>query len=179
MPDVETGQQTTSEQAAEAPASFEAWLDKQPDTIKGLYEQHTTGLRTALQAEREARKRDTGDLSRQLREAAKKVEEGSEARKSLEATAAQLDAAEKRAAFMEDAVRPEVQCKNPRAAFVVAMSDGLFTKKGEPDWPAIKAATPELFGPRVPAGDAGAGTATPPPSGGDMNTFIRRGAGRQ
>lgn len=174
----ESGQTQQAGGAQQPPASFDSWLEQQTPEVKALYEQHTSGLKTALQAEREARKRDTGELSRQLRDAAKKADEGSEARKSLEATAAQLEVAEKRAAFLEDAVRPEIQCRNPRAAFIVATSDGLFDKKGNPDWAAIKAAAPELFGPRVPAGDAGTGTGTPPPGKGGMNEFIRRSAGR-
>ena len=60
--------------------------------------------------------------------------------------------AEQRAAFYEEAGRPEIGCSNPKAAYLIAASEGLFTKRGDPDWPAIKAAAPELFGRKTDTG---------------------------
>ena len=73
-----------------------------------------------------------------------------------------LEQAEQRASFYEEAGRPEIGCSNPRAAFLVASAEGLFTKRGDPDWPAIKAAAPELFGRKTPPGNAGTGSNAPP-----------------
>jgi hypothetical protein len=89
-----------------------------------------------------------------------------------------LEQAEQRAAFFEEAGRPEIGCSNPRVAFQVALAEGLFSKRGDPEWPAIKQAAPELFNRKLPAGNAGSGAGAPPPAGASMNDFIRTAAGR-
>ncbi len=61
------------------PASFEAFLESQPPEIKALYETHTKGLKSALEAERAQNR----ELAKQAREAASKAEAGSEAQKAL------------------------------------------------------------------------------------------------
>lgn len=115
----------------------------------------------------------------QLREATKKAEKGSEAEKAFGAISAQLEQAQLRATFVEEAIRPEVGCLNPKVAFQVASADSLFTRAGAPDWQAIKAAAPELFGRnKTPPGNAGNGKESPPALHGGMNDFIRRGTGR-
>jgi hypothetical protein len=179
MPE-ETGQ--TQEQGqqpqGETPVSFEDWLGKQDETTRKLYEEHTKGLKSALQGERDARKAETAKLSRELREASKRLEEGSEARKALEGVTGQLEAAEARAAFYEEAIRPEIGCNNPRLAFIAAQDGGLIDGKGRISWDVLKAQFPELFRPKVPPASAGAGTQAQPPRSGGMNEFIRKAAGR-
>jgi hypothetical protein len=156
------------------PLTFDAWLAAQDDAVKGLLDEHTKGLKSALQAERQQR----NDLAKQLRDASKAMEEGSAARTALEEMTGKLEQAERRAQFLEDAMRPDVGCANPRAAFVLAVADDLFDARGNPDWNAIKQAAPELFPkPRPPQGNAGAGTGTPPPTT-SVNDAIRRAAGR-
>lgn len=155
------------------PASFDEWVAKQPDTVKQLVDGHTTGLRTALNSERDQRK----DLAKQLRDATAAAEKGSVTAKTLEEISGRLDAAEKRAVFFETAATPGVGCTNPRAAFLVAQAEGLFKKNGEPDWQALQSVAPELFR-KAGQANAGAGTNTPPPAKASMNEFIRRAAGR-
>lgn len=154
--------------------SFESWLGSQDDSVKGLIDGHVKGLKSALDNERTQR----SDLARQLREVTAKAEKGSELEAALMEVSAQLEAAERRAAFYEDAGRPEIGCSNPKAALALAQADGLFDKRGRVDWDALKAAAPELFRPRVPQGNAGVGTGSPPPATSSMNDFIRAAARR-
>jgi hypothetical protein len=164
---------------APPPFEYETWLDTQPAHIQQGVEAHTSGLKSALDSERSARK----DLTKQLRELTSKADKGSDAEKQLTEMTSRLEVAEQRAHFFEEAGRPEIGCSNPRVAFQVAAAEGLFTKRGDPDWPAIKAAAPELFNrdpsrTRTPPGNAGAGAGQPPPTAQSMNDWIRRAAGR-
>lgn len=172
MPEQPSGETPQEQTDGAQPESFDTWLGAQPEPIRQLASQHTAGLKSALEAERAQRK----ELAKQLKETLGKAEQGSEAAKALGELTAKYEQAERRAAFYEDAGRPEIGCSNPKAAFLIANADDLFTRSGEPDWKAIRAAAPELFARRGGA-DAGAGT-TAPPKGTDMNTFIRRAAGR-
>jgi hypothetical protein len=155
------------------------WLKEQTDDVRKLYEQHTTGLRSALQSERTQR----SDLARQLRDAATKAEAGSEAQKNLAETAAKLEEAEARASFFEEATKPEIGCTNPRLAYLAARESQAIDGKGRISWEELKGAYPELFKPKAstsaPAGNAGAGTGAPPAASFDMNAIIRKAAGRQ
>jgi hypothetical protein len=161
---------------AQQPFNFDEWVAEQPDHIKSGLTQHTAALKNALESERTQRK----EFSKQLRDLTAKAEKGSEAEKTLGEMSTRLEQAEQRAAFYEEAGRAEIACSNPRAAFLVASAEGLFTKRGDPDWPAIKAAAPELFGRKTtPPGNAGSGSNGPPAVGGDMNAFIRAASGRR
>lgn len=155
-----------------SPASFEDWLLEQPEQVQALAGKHTQGLKSALDAERQQRK----DLAKQLKELERTAEQGSEAARTLGEMSAKLEAAERVAAFYRDALQPEIGCANPRAAFLVAQADGLFTRSGEPDWKAIRAAAPELFRQRATAN--GGVSNTQPPKASGMNEFIRAAAGR-
>ena len=164
---------TTGQQASETPASWDAWIETQDETVKGLYESHITGLRSTVKATRE--ERDT--LAKKIKELSQKAEKGSEFEKSLAEFTSKLEQAERRATFIEESIKPEIGCRNPKAAYALAMADNLFDRKGAAAWSTIKAAAPELFRKPSVAGNAGSGTATPP-SKADMNAFIRRAAGR-
>lgn len=173
------GKPSPSQDGAHASGSsetptFESWLGSQDETIRGLIDGHVKGLKSALESERSQR----GDLARQLRDVTAKAEKGSDLEKALTEVSTQLEAAERRAAFYEDAGRPEIGCSNPKAAFALAQAEDLFDKRGRIDWEALKASAPELFRPRVPQGNAGVGTGGPPPAQKSMNDFIRRAAGR-
>lgn len=160
--------------ASVTPATWEAFLEAQPQEVKALYTSHSEGLLNTVKAVRD--ERDT--FKKQLKDLAKNAEAGSEAQKQLEAMSAQLEITERRASFLEDAVKPEIECRNPGAAWVIAKAQDLFTKNGQPDWKAIRTAAPELFGKPVANANAGAGTGQPPAAKSDMNAFIRsRGRG--
>ena len=146
-----------------------------PEEQQKLYTDYTSGLHNSVKATRDER----DDLKNQVEEALKKAEKGSELEKSLTETLSKLDKAERRANFAEQAIQPEIGCRNVRAAFATAQADDLFRKNGDPDWDAIKKAAPELFGPVIPDGDAGKGTEKDAHQTADMNVAIRRMAGRK
>lgn len=151
------------------PATWDAFLEKQPADVKALYESHSTGLLNTVKAVRDER----DGFKKQLKDLTKNAEAGSEAQKQLEAMMAQLEVTERRATFLEEAVKPEIECRNPGAAWVIAKAQDLFTKNGQPDWKQIKTAAPELFGKVIANANAGNGTGTPPAHKQDMNSFIR------
>lgn len=159
----------TNTQTSETPVTWEAFLEKQPEEVKNLYKSHSEGLLNTVKATREER----DSLSKQIKQLAKEQKEGSEAKSRLDAITAQLEIAERRAAFVEDAIKPEIECRNPGAAWVIAKASDLFDKKGAPDWKAIRAAAPELFGKVIANANAGNGTQTPPAKTKNMNDFIR------
>ena len=160
----------TTTPASETPASFDAWMGAQPEDIQALYTAHTTGLHNAVKATRD--ERDT--LRTQLKDILPKAEKGGELEKSLNETLTRLEASERKTAFVEDAIKPEIGCRNPKAAYALAVADNLFDRKGNADWTALKAAAPELFGAPSVNANAGAGTQNPPAKA-DMNAFIRQG----
>jgi len=173
MPDEQT-QETTQSTEQAPPASFDEWVKTQPPEVVALLDNHVTGLRNTVQATR----RERDDLAKQLREAAKNLEQGSEARKALEAMTAQVEAAEVRAAFYEDAAKPEIGCTNARLAYIAAQQDALIDSRGRTNWETLRQTYPELFRRAAPTTNAGAGTANAQPATGGMNAFIRRAAGR-
>jgi len=156
--------------------TWETVLAALPEEQRGLYDQHVQGLRTALQSERDQHQ----DLARQLREATQRLEEGSETRQQLEQLTGQIEVANQRADFFEQATQPEIGCSSPRLAWLAAQEVEAFDRRGNVNWAVLKEQFPELFGQgtkKQPPGNAGSGTSTPPAAQG-MNAFIRRQAGR-
>lgn len=163
------GQDTTEQ------LSYETWVQAQPENVRGLLERHTSGLRSALESERGSRK----DLERQLREMAGKAEKGSETQAQLTQMADRMNEADRRVDFYEEAHAAGVT--NLKLAYLVAMQDEMFDKRGQVNFATMKAQYPELFGGgggRLPAGNAGTGAGTPP-QGRSMNEFIRASSGRR
>jgi hypothetical protein len=154
--------------------TFEAWVEKQPETVKKLYDTHITGLKNTVKATREER----DGLSNQLKELLPKAEKGSELEKSLLDLQSKLNASDKRANFAEEATKPEIGCSNPKAAFALANAEDLFDKRGNPDWDAIKKMAPELFGKFLPDGNAGSGSQNSGTGTQSMDDLIRIKAGR-
>ena len=168
-----TATQTTPADGA-IPETWEAYLEKQDEKVKALYTAHRSGLLNAVKATRDER----DDLARQIKTLAKAQAEGSEAKTQLEAITAQLEKTERRAAFLEEAMKPELQCRNPKAAWLLAEAGNHFDKKGNVDFAALRAEAPELFGLPTARANAGSGTQTPPSPTQSMNDFIRTSAGR-
>jgi hypothetical protein len=164
----EQGQEQNPETTSE---TFETWIAGQDEKVKGLYQTHITGLQNTVKATRAER----DDYAKKLREAAQQLEKGSAAEKQISEMAASLEAAQRKAQFIEDAVNPEIGCRNTKAAFALANANNLFTKTGAPDWAAIKEMAPEIFG-KAPTtnANAGAGTQNGSPNGGTMDDYIRR-----
>jgi hypothetical protein len=157
-----------------APSTWDEALKGLPEDMQTLYSTHISGLRNTVQATRQER----DELARQIKELLPKAEKGSELEKSLTEFSTKLAQSEQRAAFYEEAGRPEIGCRNPKAAFLLAQADNLFDRKGNPDWAAIKAEAPELFGAPSVTSNAGDGTSKKPTGQMTMNELIRRAAGR-
>lgn len=164
-------------ESPKGPATWDAYVASLPEetraTVTALYESQNSALLKTVKATRE--ERDT--FASQLRDAAKKMEKGSEAQTQLLEQATALDEANRRADFYEAA--PAQECRNPKAAFALAKASNLFLKSGLPDWKAIKEEAPELFGAVTkPKGKGAAGAGTEqqdkPTS---INNFIRAKAG--
>jgi len=162
------------------PATWDEYVAKLPEEqrkeITALYEAKNATLLSAVKVTRDER----DAFATQLRDAAKKLEKGSDAQTQLLEQAAALDEANRRADFYEAA--PAQECRNPKAAFAIAKAGGLFLKTtGLPDWKAIKEEAPELFGVVTkPKGKGAAGSGTGDEvKGTTVNQFIRNKAGIQ
>jgi len=157
-------------QAKGEPLTFEKWVESQDESVKGLLDSHTKGLKSALEAERETRK----TFERQIKELAAKAEKGSEAEARLTELSAQLELTNRRASFAESASREGVT--NPKALFTLAAAGEFFDKKGNADFAGLKKEYPEFFKRPIPDGNAGEG-AESQPAAQNMNDIIRRAAG--
>lgn len=153
--------------------TFDTWYGGLDSAQKGLLDSHVNGLKTALITERQ----DRAELSKRIKDLAAKAEKGSELETQLNEAYGKLEAAERRAQFAEDALRPEIGCSNAKAAYALAVNEGLFDSKGRTDWQTLKTLAPELFRKPGPgSADGGAGVNHGPKL--DMNSIIRRAAGR-
>lgn len=155
-------------------ATFETWFDGLSEDVQGLVTGHVDGLRSALQSERGNRK----DLEKKLRDAAGKLEAGSDARAELERMAGEMELSTKRADVYEAASAAGVT--NLKLVWaVVQQEEGLIDRRGNLDVDALRKDFPELFsaGKPAPRGNAGDGINNDTPGGGDMNAWIRRSAG--
>lgn len=167
-------QNGSQNQDGETP-TFEDWIASQDETVKGLLDTHTAGLKSALEKERDR----AAKLEKSLREAAKKQEAGSAAQKELEQLADNLAIAKRENAFIVAAYKAGVN--DPELALLAAERAGLIHQDGTADFTRLKETYPQLFGkvPQQTAGNAGNGTGNPPTTQKDMNAAIRTMAGRQ
>ncbi len=153
--------------------NWESILGTLSEDQRRLYDEHITGLRNTVKATRQER----DEFAKQLKDLAGKAEKGSELEKTLGEINAKLEQAERRASFAEEAIKPEVGCVNVKAAWALATAEDLFDKRGNVDWAQLKKVAPELF--RKSSGPINAGSGTDNPQDkADMNSFIRRAAGR-
>ena len=163
------------EGGAEETVDYEQWVSKLKPAEKAALEGHTRGLKSALDSERASRK----SLEKQLRDLAKASQEGSDAQKKLVEMADKMAEADRRADFYDSAHAAGVT--NLKLAYLVAVQDELFDRRGGVDFTALRTSYPELFGQtkKVTKGNAGSGTDETTPTGGDMNAWIRQRAGRR
>jgi len=165
----------TGAQTGAKPPTFDGWFATQDEVVQGVINTRFTALENTVRATRE--ERDT--VRAQIKDMAKKAEKGSEFETQLNEALRKLDLSERKSDFMEQALKPEIGCRNPKAAYALAVSDGLFNSKGNPDWAAIKSVAPEIFGKEIPPAHGGDGTGDQIVAGNlGMNALIRRKAGR-
>lgn len=158
--------------------SFSSWDDflaAQDETIKGLHEKHVSGLKSALDAERKQREK----VQRDLNEAIRKLEKGSETRAELERMQSDNEEHIRKLSAYEALYAAGV--KNVKLAYLAAKDGDYFDSKGNLRVENLKADNPELFAEKKPAprGNPGIGTADGvkvlPMS---MSDWIRKEAGR-
>ena len=171
------GDGQTDGQGQGTPQTWDAIVAGLPTEQKALYDQSVTGLRNTVQATRQ--ERDTLKARVDALVGALDGKEPTAVKQQLGELQTELVTANQRAAFYEDAGKAEVGCRNPKLAFMVAQSENLFDRRGNPDWQAIRAAAPELFGTVTPQGNAGSGTGSPPAAKQNINDYIRQAAGRR
>ena len=172
--DDKTKDQTDQKTSDEKPQDFTTWLEAQDEPTQELYKEHTTGLKSALDSERETRR----TLEKELREAASAAEEGTEARAQLEEAATAAETAGAQVDFLEAAHAAGVA--DLRLAWLaVQEDDSLRDRSGKADFVRLKEQHPALFADakKLPAGNAGAGASQDAPKT-DVNTNIRKAAGR-
>jgi len=169
--DAETNQEDSQAQELD----WETWHAAQPDETKELLSKWEHGLKTALDTERDARK----SAEKDLRDVAKKLEEGSEAQNEVLKLADQVASSNTQVDFYEEAHKAGVT--NLKLAYHVATTEGLIDKRGNVDFEEMKKDFPELFGrKKVTDTSAGDGTGSTPGGGKrGMNEFIRSQAGRK
>ena len=94
------------------PMVFDEWIVGQEEPIKALINNRFSALENTVKATRDER----DEVKKQLKDLSKAQAEGSDAKKALEETIAKLETTERKASFLEDAMRPEIQCRNAKAA---------------------------------------------------------------
>lgn len=164
------GQQQQQESAT---LTFDTWYAALSTDVKDLLDDHTTGLKSALDDERRQRK----SLANQMKELSKTAEAGSDLQKQLQTLTGQMSEADTKATFYEDAHL--AGAKNLRLAWVAAKEYDLIGRNGAVDLAQLKTLVPELFTNKAPPpANAGSGANQSGLSAPDMNKAIRTMAGR-
>lgn len=158
-----------TEQQGETP-TFDGWLAKQDEGTRALLDKHTAGLKSALDDEKSTRKQ----LAKQIAELSKQADEGSALKAALEKTSNEYALTSRKATFYEGAPS---DLRNLKLAWLAAQDADLIDKEGNADWKALRTQAPELFG-KVTPGNAGNGAGQTGQGTRDMNSYIRRAAGR-
>jgi ABC-type enterochelin transport system substrate-binding protein len=143
--------------------------------VASRIESETTGLRKALEAERDQRK----GLEKSVKDLQAQATAGSELATKLADLQAQLAGYESKATESERELKfvraaAKLGVRDPELAYLAALRGDHFDKLGDPDWDALKKAHPDLFAP-AGRGDTGSGGQQPPVT--DMNALLRRSAG--
>jgi len=152
-PNGDSGQQAAAEDgSSQDEVDFGAWQAEWSPAQKKAFEAYESGLRSALQKERNAK----GDLEKQLRSLSKKAEGQDELQQQLQSMADALRAAEEEARFFQEASDPAVRCAQPKLAWLAAKAEGLVNGEGKVDWDSLKKLYPPLFrdGTRIPEANA-------------------------
>lgn len=165
------GQQQRNQQGDEL--TFDKWYAALPSDTKDLLDDHTTGLKSALDDERRQRK----SLAATVKELSKTAEAGSELQKKLETLTGQMSEADTKATFYEGA--HEAGVKNLRLAWIAAKEFDLINRQGQVDFVQLKTVAPELFASKLPPpANAGSGAGQNGTQVIDMNRALRTMAGR-
>ncbi len=164
------------QQQQQTPKDFESWLAaKGDDNARALYQQHIAGLQNTVTATREER----DALNNRIKGIMKTLDgkEPEKAKSEMERLSTDLQEANRKIEFLQDAGKPEIECLDANLAWLLATSKGLFRANGSPDWSAIRKEAPRLFGKPVIEIGAGAGTGSGAGGKTNMDDWIRDRAG--
>lgn len=155
--------------------SFSETLDEATRTgLQKHFETETAGLKSALESERELRKRTES----MMRELSAKADKGSELEAKLKELEASFEEATRYSQFLEEASKHSVI--DGVAAWAIAKARNLFKSDGSVDVEELKKSSPYLFAEKRQA-DTHGGRGTQgdhKAAKTDMNSIIRRWAGR-
>lgn len=129
-------------------AKWNEWLNAQDETVKTLVNERFQALENTVKS------------TRTERDAAKNS----------------LGSVSKKATFFEQA--STVNCRNPKVAYALAVTDNLFKDDGSPDWDKVKAAYPDGFSTVNANTKAGSGTQTIVKTD-DWNDAFRNAGGKR
>ena len=160
------------EATAETAETFEAILAKMPADLQAKFSEHTAGLKTALDKEREAAKTNAQALKKlaaleaaeqkradeQMTREQKLEKELADARATAETATVQAEAKLLRAAILLKA--KDMDFEHPEDAFALADKSAIARKGDDFDPASIEAALKPLVG-RLPTKSKGAGIGTP------------------
>ncbi len=141
----------TPQPGGQGAPTFESWYGTLDTGVRGLIDNHISGLKNALASERTA----VTELRERLTEMSGKLGKDSPERQQMEALQASLKTHEQQAAFYDAAHANGVT--NLRLAWLAAQEGKLFdADKGTVDWAKFKTQFPELFRATAPAPQPGA-----------------------
>ncbi len=109
---------------------FKEWLAQQPADVQTLIGERFTALDNSVKATRTERDEAKNNLG----------------------------GATRKATFFEQA--STLNCRNPKVAYALAVTDNLFKEDGSPDWDKVKSAYPDGFSTVNAKTNAGNGTQT-------------------
>lgn len=177
-PDAETTTTTTTEitdtGAGSEELTAEKWLEGLDEKSKGFLDSHTSGLKSALEKEREMRKQ----YQDQFKDLLPKAEKGSELEKQLQAAIEKQAETDKRSEFYDQAHARGVT--NLKLAWLAATSDeSLQLRDGSVDFTKLQATHPELFKAKTASTSAGSGAGTEPTPNQTVSDSIRAALNRR
>ena len=171
----QAGAQQGVDQQPPKEQTFEEWLAKQPKESQDRFSAREKSWKATQATERA----DRETLRTELMALRAKAEKGSDLEKQLGSSLAKIEETDRKADFYEAAHAAGVA--NLKLAYVVAVQDDLFDKKGNVSFETLKGKYPELFAGKAPApkGNAGAGTGGEGRPAVGLNEIIRRASGRR
>jgi len=166
--------QEPGETPAEKYADWDALVKAHPE-VGELYEGKTSGLKSALDKERDK----AGDAAKALRKLASEADEKLSAalKKQADEMDAAVEDARRESTFYREAAEAGVPGDKLARAWLICKNGDYLTKRGDPDIASMKIELPELFSqPAAPAPrvDAGPGTQQAPAAAQDFNTTFRK-----
>ena len=175
------------------PATYDELIASLDEPRRLIVDEHISGLKTALQAERTTVKKleAQAKAAQTLAEERARLEGTAQAALAAEVASAQAEAAiaQGRATFYEHAVDQGVRRKSVRLAYLAALDSGHLQADGSIRWDEIRDQFSDLFespghtSPTPPSRSssaaAGAGARADTPAAPTLNQIIRTAAGRR